>query len=272
MGKISNEARQQYFERIKEYKQTAEAILQREKSLLKVVNAQSPGVGYKYLTLADERLNLASYYLLQNSLSMTLLGVKNEAFLNDARKSCYQSVIYLEEVVSNFVDAPFSDYSDMLEQIDGFEDDKRYHLVRKLGFTIESVEEAFGANSKWRWSFVELEGRYTTVAKNLINFKTFIAGMDPSVDGYQSRMGHLDLVQELLMRSADRYREKYELSTLRIDDFKRAIAFLAAHRRIQILLGDAEKAEEIKKKMDVWKSKMETDEKSQAAQRKRAVK
>ena len=83
-------------------------------------------------------------------------------------------------------------------------------------------------------------------------------------------MGHLDLVQDLLTKAGDRYREKYELSTLRIDDFKHAIAFLAALRRIHILLGDADKAEEIKKKMDVWKSKMETDEKSQA--RKRAVK
>ena len=271
MAKISNEARQQYFERIKEYKQTAESIMQREKSLQKVVNGRSPGVSYKYLALADERLNLASYYLLQNSLSVSLLGVKNEAFLNDARKSCYQAVIYLEEVVSNYVDVAFSEYADLLEQIDGFEDEKRYVLVRKLGFTIESVEEAFGANSKWRWSFVELEGRYAAVAKNLINFKTFVAGMDPRVEGYQARMGHFDLAKDLLTRAADRYREKYELSTLRIDDFKHAIAFLAALRRIHILLGDAEKAEEIKKKMDVWKSKMETDEKTQAMQRKRTV-
>lgn len=268
MAKISNEARQQYFERIKEYKHNAESILQREKSLLKVVGAAQSGSSYKYLTLADERLNVASYYLLQNALSVSLLGVKNEAFLNDARKSCYQAVIYLEEVVSDYVDAPFSDYSDLLEEIDGFSDEKRYGLARKIGYTIQAVEEAFGRNSKWRWSFVELEGRYTAVVKNLVNFKTFVAGMDPSVDGYQARMGHLDLIYHLLMQSADRYREKYELSTLRIDDFKRAIAFLSALRRIHILLGENEKAEEIKKKMEVWKGKMETDEKAQAKQKK----
>ncbi len=270
MAKISNEARQQYFERIKEYKQVAEAILQREKGLQKIVHGQSAGAAYKYLALADERLNLASYYLLQNSLSVTLLGVKNEAFLNDARKSCYQAVIYLEEVVSNYVDVAFSDYSDLLEEIEGFEDEKRHHLVRKIGLTIQLVEDAFGANSKWRWAFVELEGRYAAVAKNLINFKTFVAGMDPTIDGYRARMSHFDLVQELLLVAADRYREKYELSTLRIDDFKRALAFLSALRRIYILLGDSEKAEEIKKKMDIWKTKMETDEKTQARRKRRA--
>lgn len=267
MGKISNEARQQYFERIKEYKQHAEAILQREKSLLKIVAADPAGAPYKYLTLADERLNLASFFLLQNNLSVTLLGVKNEAFLNDARKSCYQAVIYLEEVITDYVDAPFSDYTENQETIDGFEDEKRYQLVRKIGFTIQSVEDAFGANSKWRWSFVELEGRFAAVAKNLINFKTFVAQMDPRIEGYPSRMGHLDLVHTLLSTSADRYREKYELSTLRIDDFKRALAFLSALRRIHILMGDADKAEDVKRKADVWKAKMEQDEKAHANRR-----
>ncbi|MFP4153529.1 MAG: hypothetical protein ACLFSV_11845 [Alkalispirochaeta sp.] len=268
MAKISNEARQQYFERIKEYKQLSESILQREKSLLKIVKSPTTGAAYKYITLAEERLNLASYFLLQNALSMSLLGVKNDAYLNDARKSCYQAVIYLEEVVSNYIDVPFSDYSDLLEEIDGYEDEKRYHLIRKIGFTIQSVEDAFGPNSKWRWSFVELEGRFAAVAKNMINFKTFIGQMDPSIDGYASRMGLLELVETLLGQSADRYREKYELSTLRIDDFKRAIAFLAALKRIYTILGEVEKAEDIKRKMDVWKSKMDSDEKIQAKKKK----
>lgn len=267
MAKISNEARQQYFERIKEYKHIVEAIVQREQSILRVAKAEPEADPYKYLALADERLNIASYLMLQNLLSLALLGVKNEAFLNDARKSCYQSVIYLEEVVSNYVDVPFSDFGDLLDKIEGFEDDKRFHLARKLGFTIQSVEDMFGKNSKWKWSFVELEGRYATVAKNLINFRTFVAGMDPRVEGYPSRMGHLDLVTGLLETVADRYREKYELSTLRIDDFKYGINFLHALRRIYTVLGDVDKAEAIKKKIDVWTAKMETDARTQAKKR-----
>lgn len=267
MGKISSEARQQYYERIKEYKQVVEAIQQRESSLKKVVNAEMGPAPYKRIAMADERLNLAAYLLLQNELSLTLLGVKNEAFLNDARKSCYQAVIYLEEVVSSYVDAAFTDYSDLLEDIEGFEDEKRYALVRKLGFAIQSVEDAFGANSKWRWSFVELEGRFAAVAKNLMDFKSFVAGDDPQIDGFYARRGHLELVIELLTRSADRYREKYELSTLRLDDFKKAIEFLSALRRIHILLGESDKADQIKKKAEIWKSKMETDEKRQKSTR-----
>jgi hypothetical protein len=63
------------------------------------------------------------------------------------------------------------------------------------------------------------------------------------------------------MQAADRYREKYELSTNRIDDFKLAIAFLGALRRINALLGDRDEAETVKKKADIWAAKLEADQK-----------
>lgn len=265
MAKISGEAKKRYSDKVKDYKQETETILAREKNLLGTLRGDEAASQYKRLTLADERMNLASYYLLMNRLSVALLGVKNEAFLNDGRKSCYQAVIYLEEVVSNRLDAPFSDYSEFLEKIEDLDDEKRYRMVSKLGFTIQSVEEDFGENTKWKWSFVELEGRYAVVTKNMLNMKTLISGLDPRVQGYQARLNHLNLAKELLQRSADRYREKYELSTLRIDDFKLAISFLAALRRIHILVGETENADQIKKKMDVWKTKMETDERNARA-------
>ncbi len=261
MGKISAEAKNRYFDKVKEYKQTIDQLLQREQNVLRTINSDENGAPHKRVALADERLNLASWYLLLNRMSVALLGVKNDAFLNDARKCCYQSIIFLEEVVSNFVDVPFSDYEDNLAKIEGFEDNRRYDLLRKMGFTIQSVEEDFGENSKWRWSFVELEARFATIVKNFINLKTVISGLDPRVDGYQSRVGHLSLAKELLQRAADRYREKYELSTLRMDDFKLAIAYLSALRRLHALLGEANQAEVVKKKIDVWRTKMEADDK-----------
>lgn len=261
MGKISAEAKAQYSERVKAYKHDTESILQREKNILQVVQKGDPGAAYKRITLADERMNLASYYLLLNRISVALLGIKNESFLNDARKSCYQSIIYLEDVVSSLTDVPFSDYEEKLTEIDGLDVPQRFALVRKLGFTIDAVRDAFGDNTKWRWSFVELEGRLSTVSKNLIDLKSLVSGLDPRADSYEDRLGHLNLTKELLQHAADRYREKYELSTLRMDDFKQAIAYLGALRRIHMILSEATQAEVIKKKMEVWKTKMEDDEK-----------
>lgn len=261
MGKISEEARKHYFEKVKEYKHNLEEIRAKEKAILALIKQEPQGEAVRKLGLVEASLSLTSYYILLNELSLALLSVKNENYLNEARKLCYKAIIYLEEVVSGEIDVPYSEIKEKVEQIAGVDDEKRYALVRKLGFSIQSVVEGFGANSKWKWAFVELEGRFATVTKNLINMRTLTAGMDPRVPGYESRMGHLNLTKNLLQKAADRYREKYELSTLRIDDFKLAINYLGAIRRLQILLGEGENAEITRKKIEVWSQKMDDDDK-----------
>jgi hypothetical protein len=259
MGKLSAEAKKKYFEKIKEYKSIIEDMQRKEKSVSATISADENGAEFKKLMLSDEVLNRTSFYILMNSLSVSLLGVKNEAFLNDARKDLYKSIIYLEETVTSYIDVPYSDYEENVEKIESFDDEKRYKLAQKLGFSIHTVKDGFGANTKWKWSFVELEARLATVTKNLLNLKTFVAGLDPRVPGYETRLAHLDLTKKLLHQAADRYREKYELSTLRIDDFQLAINYLSALRRLHILLGEPEESEQIKKKIDVWKAKLEAD-------------
>ena len=101
MAKISQEAKKQYADRVQAYKQEIDAIQLRERTIRADIESDSGGGGYKRLALADERLNLASLYLLLNRVSLGVLGIKNDNHLNDARKCCYQSIIYLEEVVGD---------------------------------------------------------------------------------------------------------------------------------------------------------------------------
>jgi hypothetical protein len=261
MGKISQEAKERYSNRVKEYKQQIDALQKREKAVLEDIQKDGNGVGYKRFSIADARLTMASLYLLLNRISLSMLSIKNDSFVREAHRCCYQSLLYVEEVVTDYLDAPFSEYADHLEEIKSMPEQDRYGLIRKVGFTIQSVAEDFGENSKWRWSFVELEGRLATVAKNVINLRTVIAELDPRVEGYQQRIEHLRLVKELLQRSADRYLERYTLATSRIDDFKQAINFLLALKRLHTLLGETQQAEVIKRKADVWRSRMEDEEK-----------
>jgi hypothetical protein len=151
MAKISQAAKKKYLEKIKEYKKVVNGILENEKKIRLGMLSDEKGANYKRLQLCDENMNMVSYFLLMNSLSVSLLGIKNEAFLNEARKCCYKSIIYLEEIVTTYIDVPFSEYEDRLATIEAFDDVSRYHLVRKLGFAIASVEDAFGINSKWKW-------------------------------------------------------------------------------------------------------------------------
>ncbi|MDR1239762.1 MAG: hypothetical protein LBK27_06585 [Treponema sp.] len=270
MAKISSEERHKYFERIKPYKEAADKILKGEQSVLMEIKKDHGGAAFKRLTLVDEMLNLTSNYMVLNGISQSVLKVKNEDALNDGRKSLYKSVIYLEEIVSNYVDAPFSDYEEKLAEIESVDAARRYLLVRKLGLAIQMLEEAYGDNTKWKWSFVELEGRFAAAAKNIIDLRNAVANTDPRSPEYEPTVYHLRLVKKLLMQAADRYREKYELSTNRVDDFKQGINFLAALRRFHIVLGDRDEAETVKKKFDIWSAKLESDLKKQEEMRKRS--
>jgi len=256
--------RQKYQEKIKLYSNAVDHLLQLERSLLTQAK-QSPAAEaqLKRLSLVDEMLNLASNYIAISGVSEATLKIKNMDALNDGRKSLYKSVIYLEDIVSDYIDAPYSEYEEKLQKIESFDANKRFLLVRKMGFTLDLLENAYGDNTKWKWTFVELEGRYAAAAKNIMELRTAITNIDPRSQYYESTVYHLRLVKKLLGQAADRYREKYELSTSRIGDFKMGITFLSALRRLHMMLGERNESDVVKKKLDIWSNKLENDLKKQ---------
>jgi len=259
MSKVSEDARKKYLETIKDYKKAIEDIENREKMILQVLEKDSTGAEFKKLRLAEENLNLLSYYVLMNNLSVSLLGVKNQGYLDEARKLCYKFLIYLEQVVTATIDGPFSDYQDKVDLISSYDYTDRWRLTTKMGLALQLVLTAYGDNTKWKWTFVELEARYATVVKNLINLKTLFQDMDPNAEGYDTKMAHLELTRKLLDQAANRYREKYELSTLRFDDFRLAIKYLGALRYIYLSINKSVDADNIKRKMEIWQAKLESD-------------
>ncbi|QQO08552.1 hypothetical protein [Breznakiella homolactica] len=270
MAKISNEERHQYLEKTKPYRETIDSIIAREKNILGVIQKDPNGAVFKKLTLAEDMLNLASHYIILSTVSQSMLKVKNEDALNDGRKALYKAIIYLEEIVTSYVDVPFADYEDKLEELESVDSARRYLLMRKTGLAIQLMENAYGDNTKWKWSFVDLEGRFAAVSKNIFDLKNAVVNMDPRSPNYESTVYHLRMIKKLLMQAADRYREKYELSTNRIDDFKLGISFLGALRRIHVILGDRDDAETVKKKYDIWSAKLEADIKKKIEQEKKA--
>ena len=259
MGKITQEQRNRYFEKVKDHKKAIEAGLAKEKTLLELLAADDQGAGYKRLRLCDASLDLCSWYLLVNNLSVTLLGIKNEDYLLEARKTLVRAIKYLEDTVSPYLDVPFSEYEEKLAEISNFEPDGRFRLVRKIGFTTQSLEDAFGDSSKYSSSFIEIWGKVGAVAKNLVNFKTAVVDMDFASPLRPIVMSHIGVVRALFQKTADKYREQYELYTHKHEDFKKAIVYLQALRRVQTMIGERDEAETLKRKIDIWWSKLEAD-------------
>ncbi|MCQ2610733.1 MAG: hypothetical protein MJ169_03205 [Treponema sp.] len=263
MAKITEEDRQAFNKESGKYRDKIAAALEQEKNMLSVMKSGSAGVEYQKLILAEDMVTVASYYIAINSCSLKIMDIKNNDALNDARKMLYKSIIYLEEVVTNVTNCAYADLTDRQELIVNTPIEKRYNLVKKLGLTIQMVIDGFGDNSKWKWSFVELQGRFATVAKNLIDMKTAVRDyFDPNASSYDTTVMYIRVIKKLLEDSANAYRDKYELSSRRFDDMTAAINYLLALRRIAISMGSSDEAEEIKKKAVVWKDKMEADRKS----------
>ncbi|GHV45680.1 hypothetical protein AGMMS49546_32070 [Spirochaetia bacterium] len=259
MAKISNEDRRLYFKRIRRYQVAIDTILKKEKSSRSAIRKNPGAAAFDLLALVDDMLNLSSHYIILNGVSQSMLKVKNEDALNEGRKCLYKSVIYLEQVVTGLIDAPFSEYEKKLADIAVLDQGRRYLLVRKMGLAIQLLERAYGEHTKWKWSFVELEGRYAAVTKNILDLKAAAANTNPESPHYEPTMYHLRLIKRLFMQAADRYREKYEISTRQVDDLKKGLLFLAALRRIVMVLGDRDEAEALRKKYYTWTASLEKE-------------
>ena len=259
MSKIKDKKQVQYVEKINGYCTVIENILKDEVDARAAIEPNNPDSGLKRLELTEMMLNLASNYLVINGISQSVLNQRDEEALNEARKTLYKSIIYLEELVSKYIDSPFSDYEEKLAAIESVNAAKRYLLIRKMGLTIQLLVDAYGDNTKWRWSFVELEGRYAVVAKNIVNLKDVVANSDPRSPNYEPTVLHLRLIRKLLMQAADRYREKYELSTNNIDDFKMGINFLSSLKRLNIVTNAQVEVATVQKKLEVWNNKLASD-------------
>lgn len=263
MAKISEQTRLEFAEAIKPYQSKITATLGKEKTVLNAINSGSDNAAAQKLMLCDDMIYVASLYMAQNSLSLKILEVKNNDALNDARKVLYKAIIYLEELVTNFIDISYNELTVNHEKIADKDVTSRFYLIRKLGLSINLLEIAFGDNSKWKWSFVELKGRFAVVAKNFINMREAAKDyLDPNSPNYETTVLYIRLISKVLDSSASGYRDKYELSTRRLDDMQNAIKFLLARHRLCLAIGDKTNAEEIKKKALVWKDKMDADQKS----------
>ena len=260
MAKITAEDRELFNKKAEPYRELINNILQNEKEILTLIERESFGNSYKKLILCEEMIYIATIQVLINNLSLQILDTKNTDALNDGRKMLYKAIIYLEECVTPLIDAPFTEYADRVAEIANMPIEKRFYLVRKLGLAIQLIIDGFGDNTKWKWAFVELQGRYAVVAKNLIDLKQASRDyFDPRSLDYDTTVMYIKLVKKLLAQAGEKYRDRYELSTHRFDDMRIAIALVLALRRLCVIINDIDESEELKKKAAVWSDRLEKD-------------
>ncbi|MBN2325347.1 MAG: hypothetical protein JXQ30_16580 [Spirochaetes bacterium] len=256
---IDKEKKQRFNQEIIVLKKKVEEVKRR---IASTESQKSDGQFPNSVRAASLYADLVTIYCAMTDLSLSLLGFKNESYLDIGRKSLYKAIILLESEVSNVIDLPLGENYEKLKELDGFPDDERLRLIRKIGYTVSLLADRYGEKSKWKWSFVEIEGRYAVVAKNLFDFRTYQEKNDPRIEGFDSRNDYLVLVKDLLGNSSKRYREKYELTDHLPDDMKKAIDHLRALKRIHIMFNESSQVQNISKQIELWSQKYEVDMKA----------
>ena len=257
MGKITQDQRTVYQEKVKYYKSKIEELATEIKKINIEIAKNPESAPLKRIAIINKVMNQITIYCGMNEISIDLMAVKNTSFIEKGRQLLYEVIINIEKIVTNYVDVPFSDYSEGLSTLESMSDGEKLILVKKIGYCIFLVKSSFGENTKWKWSFVELEARFATITKNLFDLRKYQKMDDPRTEGFKERRNHLSIIREHLMSSSQGYREKYELSTKEIEDLKKAIDYQKALLRVNTLTGDNEKVENCKKQIEVWNTLLE---------------
>jgi len=235
---------------------------------IKYLESKEENETLNQIKIASYYVDMVSIYCAMTDLSINLLGFKNESYLDSGRKTLYKATIILEKIVTSVIDMPLGENYELLQSLSGFNDSDRLRLVRKIGYTISLLEDRYGKSSKWKWSFVEIEGRFAVIAKNLFDFRTYQQKNDPRIEGFDDRYDYLFLVKDFMVDASNRYREKYEMSDHSTEDMKKAIEYLRALKRIHILFNENGELQNVEKRIDLWSQKFEADLKEKEKQMK----
>lgn len=195
-----------------------------------------------------------------NDLSEQMMGVKNNSYLDNARKAVYKIYGELEKIVTNKIDEPLDFNREELDKIKPFNARKRLNLHKHLKKLIERLIRSYGENTKWRWSFPEIWSNLAVYTKNLTDFREIQAIRDPREEFYYDREELLGIVKEDLFSASNHFRDKYELSTKSNNDLLHAIRLLESLKRIGSLMGDEEVVKKTKSGIEAYKSRIEASE------------
>jgi len=224
--------------------------------------------GYYIFEIVVNQLALINDSLKVNDLSVEILGIKNDKYLNEGRKEMYKILQLMEEAVGADVDRSLRENDEFIQKINKLTPTHILELIKKINGTIRHLKIKFGEGSKWKWSFVELQARAAVITKNITNFSDVAKYRDPRLEFFYERQDLLLLAKEGLDESAKLYRNKYELSGKSRDDLKKSIELLSALRKIHVLFGEDGEATKLKNTIDASKLALESEDNSKKKKKK----
>ena len=128
--------------------------------------------------IASKKIEAAVLYIQASAYIATIcyiaieyIDVRSDNQLNDGRRYINKAIMLLEEVFGNHTDDSLTLNDEIHEYLkDKLSDEWKYHFICSFGYIIDYFKYCYGENSKWLQNFIEIEGRFATLGKNMIEF------------------------------------------------------------------------------------------------------
>lgn len=267
---ISKAEKAAYNDEIKDIKKELEEQQAHVRDISAKMKKMPAIASYYNIEMAARQMDIMDLYFRMNDLSLEMLGIKNSNFLDNARKEFYRLLQEMEDVVGSDIDRTLRENDEYLARIDRLNPAQIIGFVKKIHFVFEKLVNRVGEDSKWKWSFVELQSRVAVITKNITNFSDVAKYRDPRVEFYYERRDLMQLCKDSLTEAAKQYRTKYELSGRAREDLKKSIDLLSSLRKIHVLFGEDEEATRLKNTIDAARQALEAEDKSTEKKKKTA--
>jgi hypothetical protein len=262
MATVSKAEKAAYNDEIKDIKRDVEQI---KKSINEVIGKKKKHpaiVNYYNLEMASRGMDQMDDFLKMNDLSVEMLGIKNGTFLENARKEYYKVLQQMEDIVGNEIERSLKENDEYLASINKVNPRQILSFIKRMHRLLNDLVNKFGQDSKWKWSFTELQARTAIITKNITSFSEVAKYRDPRSDFFHERRELMQLCKESLTEAARQFRTKYEMAGKARDDLQRSIKYLATLRKIHVLFGEDTEATKLKNIIDAAKMALEADDKA----------
>ena len=216
---------------------------------------------YYYLGTVSRVLRQITLYIDMNTLSERIMKIKNNTYLDTAKRLVNRIFLDMEKVVTLNLDVSLNHNREQLDMIKQLDPRQRLNLYKHIKKTIERLIAAYGEGTKWKWSFPELWGKAAIIGKNLIDFREIQSKRDPREEFFYDRQELLNMVKTDLFDASNQYRNKFEISTKSSNDLVYAVRLLEDLRRIASMTGDTELSKKCKSGIDTYKARLKTADK-----------
>jgi len=254
---ISKEAKKLFDEKIRPYKEflsEVDSSMSHLDSLSKKHQNVRPYIQVKSAVLCIQRANT---YVLMNRLSVETHKVKNDTYLNEARKHISNSLNDLLKIVGDDIETPLTENKENQEKFEKLKPGAVLNLLKGYHDALLSINADLGSNNKWRWSFPDLHYKVAVIGRNLFDFRAYEAAKDPNYENYVELQELIRFIVEEAQFAAQEFRSRYELATNDAGDLQMVSRLLSAIKQIYRLTGNKEELEKISTALEANDQKIE---------------